>query len=619
MSSDKTVGFGCMQLSRAGVAREHAIATLHAVLETAAHAGAALLLDTADVYAPDDDAVGHNEALVAEALASYRGERGALRVATKGGLTRPGGRWRADGRAQALSEACERSLARLGVEAIDLYLLHAVDPRTALATSVRALAKLQARGLVRAIGLCNVNVGQIEEALALAPIAAVQVSVSLLDDAALRGGVLETCRARGIELIAHSPLGGAKRVPRLLRNRKLADVAASCGRGAIELALGALSLSQAPLVAIPGSAAAEHARELIAAQLWTPDETTAHALGGAFDAARFLREPRASRRPAPSAASSAGEEQGVVLLMGYPAAGKSTEVAKWVARGYQRLNRDERGGTMAKLARALDRTLAAGARRVVLDNTFATRATRDLFIDVAWRHGLQVRCAWLDTSLEQAQINAVLRLIERHGGLLAGDALKQAGKRDPSAFIPAVQFDYRRALEPPAPDEGYAAIERVPFERRWPAHYRGKALIVELDGVLRRSVAGARTPRSVDDVALIEAGVRLLEQHAAEGYQLMATAWLPELEEGALDIETATACLARTRELLGALGAELDVRWCGHRAGPARCWCRKPLPGLGVALVMAHQLDPSRCVFAGKNSTEQLFAERLGFRYLDMG
>ena len=78
----------------------------------------------------------------------------------------------------------------------------------------------------------------------------------------------------------------------------------------------------------------------------------------------------------------------VVLVMGIPGAGKSRIAEEYVARGYERLNRDERGGSLRGIARALEETLSAGTRRVVLDNTYLTRATRSHVIEVAARHHL---------------------------------------------------------------------------------------------------------------------------------------------------------------------------------------------------------------------------------------
>ncbi len=104
--------------------------------------------------------MGHNERLVAKALASWPGGRDGVLVATKGGHTRPGREWGLDGRPEHLRQACEASLRALGVEAIGLYQLHRPDPKVPFAESVGALAELRAAGKVRMVGLSNVSVDQ---------------------------------------------------------------------------------------------------------------------------------------------------------------------------------------------------------------------------------------------------------------------------------------------------------------------------------------------------------------------------------------------------------------------------------------------------------------------------
>src|SRR5437764_13357354 len=142
--------------------------------------------DTARSYGLGEDDVGHNERLLARALRSS-GADARARIVTKGGMTRLGGGWVPNGRAKALRADCEASLAALDGLPIDLYLIHAPDPRTPWRTTVRALAKLLDDGLVRRIGVSNVNRRQLDEALELAPIAALEVGLSVFDDSALRG------------------------------------------------------------------------------------------------------------------------------------------------------------------------------------------------------------------------------------------------------------------------------------------------------------------------------------------------------------------------------------------------------------------------------------------------
>lgn len=191
------IGLGAMNLSLAGgPSRAQAVRVIHAALDAGVQ-----LVDTADVYAPAADAIGHNEEIVQEAL---RG-RSAI-IATKGGVRRRGQTWIHDGRPAHLRAACEASLARLG--RIDLYYLHAVDEHVPIEDSVGELARLRDEGKIGAIGVSNVSCAELDRALAEAPIAAVQNEASPYRPSALRDGVLASCEARGIAFVAHSPMGG---------------------------------------------------------------------------------------------------------------------------------------------------------------------------------------------------------------------------------------------------------------------------------------------------------------------------------------------------------------------------------------------------------------------------
>ena len=151
--------------------------------------------------------------------------------------------------------------------------------------------------------------------------------------------------------------------------------------------------------------------------------------------------------------------------MGIPGAGKSRLAAGYLERGHVRLNRDERGGSLRALAGELDEQLAAGVRRAVLDNTYLTRAARSRVVETAQRHSLAVRCVWLDTPLAQAQVNLVERLLKRFGSLPTPEQIRAAARREPWLMLPTSQMRALRELEPPSPDEGFTAVERVPFAR----------------------------------------------------------------------------------------------------------------------------------------------------------
>ncbi len=593
------LAIGCMRLSTAADRDEaRGLGTLHAALDAGV-----TLLDTADAYARGEADVGHNERLIARALATWSGDRTRIRVATKGGLTRPGGRWEADGRGRHLRAACEASLRALGVPRIDLYQLHAPDPRVALATSVRALAALRRDGLVERIGLSNVTRGQIEEALRLTEIASVQVELGPWREDALRGGVAELCQAQGIALLAHRPLGGVTGARRIEQDALLREIADRLGATPAELVLAWLRSLDPVVVPLPGPTRPEHAAALARVASLRPSDADLARLDERFPAARALREPRASRRPA------AGADGDVVVMVGLPGAGKSTLAAAMEREGYERLNRDEAGGRLADLLPELRARLAAGRRRLVLDNTYGTRAARNGVIETAWAQGAPVRCLWLTTSLEDAQVNAVTRMLDRHGRLLEPEEMKRVARRDPNSFAPQALYRHRRELEPPDVAEGFVRVDAVPFVRRTPPGHEGRALLFWYDGVLREP--GPATP---DRVKVLPGRREALARYAAEGWTLLGLSRHPEVGAGRRTAAEVESVFERTHELLG---VRLDHRYCTHGDGPAVCWCRRPLPGLGVELILRHRLDPDRCVYVGREPSDRTFARVLGLGFTD--
>ncbi|WP_037602014.1 aldo/keto reductase [Streptacidiphilus rugosus] len=199
------VGLGAMPLSVEGRPDEQqAVATVHAALDAGV-----TLIDTADSYHWHAGELGHNERLVARALATWPGNRGEVLVATKGGRGRPGdGSWTVDGDPRRLRAAAEASLRRLGVDAIGLYQLHKPDPAVPFAESLGALRDLYDEGKVLAVGVSNVDTGRIRLAHELLGerLASVQNRFSPAFQEARP--TLDLCTERGLAFLPWSPLGG---------------------------------------------------------------------------------------------------------------------------------------------------------------------------------------------------------------------------------------------------------------------------------------------------------------------------------------------------------------------------------------------------------------------------
>ena len=263
------VGFGGMPLSLdIRPPDSQGIEVLHASLDAGM-----TLIDTADVYCIDDDDIGHNERLIAKALGSWSGDRDSIVVATKGGLTRPGGAWERDGRPDHLRAACERSLTALGVERIDLYQFHAPDPAVPFEESVGAMADLQREGKVRWVGLSNVSVAEIKTAQGMVDVVTVQNRLSPFFREALDTGVVNYCDDNDIGFLAYSPVGGGRLNKKLPDHPVVGSIAERYGASNHAVVLAWVLSRGSSVILIPGARTVQHALDSVdSAELQLSDD-----------------------------------------------------------------------------------------------------------------------------------------------------------------------------------------------------------------------------------------------------------------------------------------------------------------------------------------------------------
>jgi aryl-alcohol dehydrogenase-like predicted oxidoreductase len=245
------IGLGAMPLSiEDRPDRAQGVRTIHAALDAGA-----TLIDTADAYHIHADEVGHNESLIARALASYSGDTTGVLVATKGGHLRPGdGRWTVDGSARHLRAAVDASLKRLGVEAIGLYQYHRPDPAVPYAEPLGVLRDLLAAGKIQMAGISNADPAQIRQAHEI--LGGRLVSVQNEFSPSFRGSEpeLALCTELGIAFLPWAPLGGGGRAGRLGETfARFARVGAAHGVSPQRACL-AWQLAKSPVVIpIPGA------------------------------------------------------------------------------------------------------------------------------------------------------------------------------------------------------------------------------------------------------------------------------------------------------------------------------------------------------------------------------
>ncbi|MEV0359328.1 aldo/keto reductase [Nocardia sp. NPDC050697] len=247
------LGYGAMQLTGAGVwgdprDPEEAVRVLRRAVELGVN-----FIDTADSYGPFV-----SEQLIRRALHPYADD---LVIATKGGLTRSGpGDWRPVGRPEYLRQQTELSLRHLGVDRIDLYQLHRIDPKVPLADQLGELALLREEGKIRHIGVSQVSVAQLKEAREIAPIVSVQNLYNLANRADEE--VLEYAEAENIAFIPWFPIAtGELAKP----GGPLDAISAEHGASPAQLALAWLLRRSPVVLPIPGTSTVAHVEENIAA------------------------------------------------------------------------------------------------------------------------------------------------------------------------------------------------------------------------------------------------------------------------------------------------------------------------------------------------------------------
>jgi HAD superfamily hydrolase (TIGR01662 family) len=302
----------------------------------------------------------------------------------------------------------------------------------------------------------------------------------------------------------------------------------------------------------------------------------------------------------------------VTMVVGYPASGKSTLTKALVDKGAVALNRDTEGGTIAALLPKMESLLKNG-KDVVLDNLFVNVETRKPFIELAKKHGADISCQLMGTSIEDAQFNVVQRAIGLIGKFPTPEEIKKA--KHPNVFPPLVLFKYKKEFEKPTTEEGFSKVETVKFTRKDDPSHTGKALILDYDGTLRECVNGNdKYPVNESQIEIKPNRTKVIKAYQDKGYRLLGISNQSGIAKGELTYETAEKLFAYTNKQLG---VDIECRFCSHQSAPISCYCRKPMPGIGVEFILKYKLNRKDCIFVGDMTTDKTFAARAGFQYVD--
>lgn len=317
----------------------------------------------------------------------------------------------------------------------------------------------------------------------------------------------------------------------------------------------------------------------------------------------------------------------IVIICGIQGAGKSTLVNGYVSKGYIRFNRDELGGDLAKLNSKLEQSINNGQSLFVLDNTYGTKESRKPVIDIAKKYKFSIKCVWMATKIEDAQFNVASRIYDRfiayNSDLLSPRIFKMARElygpngskdfKDPCNIPSIALYAYKKSFEEPTEDEGFNSVEKIAFKRNsLGKDHSKKAIILDYDGTLRKTKSGDKYPKNPDDVVILPNRKEVLAKYKKEGYLLLGVSNQSGIEKGDITEDIAIACFEKTNKLLG---LEIPVQFCPHHSFPIRCYCRKPLSGLGVFYIKTLGLNPSDCIMVGDSKTDKTFSERCGFQF----
>lgn len=581
-----------------------------------------------------DDDLHRTEHLVRHTLDRWHGPKDQVTILTKVPSGHP----------DHLRQSVDEILLAQGVDRLFLFQFDARDSRVPVDETLAALADLQRQGKVEHLGLCNVTPAELHQAKRHFHVATVQNELSVLHRDSTNNGLVMLTQEQGIMFLASNPLGRSAKSSRVAKDRILLPLSHRHQVSPQEMALAALLDAGPHIVPIIEATSIESVRSCLAAARISLDvsDRTALVMGMSFapdsEALAAIRqqfvedeppktpEPvqKKSRRPIavklsfviPSASWAKARPcfglaptPEVVIVMGIQGAGKSFFAYDYEGRGYDRIGRGRKDDLLPRLHQALEER----HKLVVLDDNYPTRLSRAPVIAVAHSHGLPVRCTHLQIPLAEAQVNVTQRMVERYGRLLDPEEMKTCRRTNSSVVTPADLQRWLRGFEPSTIEEGFLAVDTIPFVRRLNPAHKQKGLLLDVDGTLRRSRSGAAYPCHPDDVEILPCRFETLLRRVASGYHLFFVSNQNGIAEGKLTREMADATFQRTVELLRLPVTE--IAYCPHQANPVVCWCRKPMPGLGVFLTELHRLDRKHLVVVGNTDAE--FAAGLGARFLD--
>jgi len=306
----------------------------------------------------------------------------------------------------------------------------------------------------------------------------------------------------------------------------------------------------------------------------------------------------------------------IILMHGSPASGKTSLNHEYEKLGYKILSRDKRGGTMKDLLFYL-MSHSKKYSKVVIDATFPTQESREPFIEYAESKEISIGCHIINTSKDDALINAILRIKKITGEFyFYKDEIPQKWKNNPQIYVFPAIFNHFKIKKVPSKNEGFDKLLKTKFKRVWENTdiYTEKAVFVDLDGTVRETNDGDKFPISLGNQHILPNSEAILKEYKDKVYKIIGVSNQSGVNKGQF-IDDVDDIINETNSLLGDVIE--DYRYCPHTMPSQICVCRKPQSGIGLFFREKYNLDLSKCIMVGDRTTDKTFATRLGIQYHD--
>jgi HAD superfamily hydrolase (TIGR01662 family) len=297
----------------------------------------------------------------------------------------------------------------------------------------------------------------------------------------------------------------------------------------------------------------------------------------------------------------------IILITGYSSAGKSTLLNKFVKKGYQPINL--KNPSLDLIINKLNKNYS----KIALFGEYITINDRKPIIKLAKKFNFLINCVWLNTSFKDALFNTCLKMIQKKGKVLSPEDFEN----DLEFFSPVKLFEQKKIIEEnknqfPSLKEGFNKIKKINFKRNWSKEYKNKALILDFDDTLRFSKGKNKWPECPEDVAILPNRKKILKNYLNQKYKLLGVSNQSAIHKGLPE----SRCISCFEETIRQLEIKIEYLYCPHKSSPISCYCRKPLPALGVYWIEKYKLNPKNCIMVGDNETDKEFAKNCGFKYI---